>query len=130
MVTQAGGNLSNTPWVNFGSAGWVNIQAAPTPAHRRQWETLNVRFHETLLAGQASPWTQKVLRLLSRHGERYRRYAMGLPGSVRDVHAEHTEICELALEAHIRATPDLLAQALRSGRLVLPGGSDDASAGA
>ena len=44
------------------------------PAHRRQWETLNVRFHETLLAGQASPWTQKVLRLLSRHGERYRRY--------------------------------------------------------
>ena len=111
------------------------------PAHRRQWETLNVRFHEPLLAGQASPWTQKVLRLLSRHGERYRRYAMGLPGSVRDVHAEHTEICELALaghearaalalEAHIRATPDLLAQALRSGRLVLPGGSDDASAGA
>ena len=105
------------------------------PAHRRQWETLNVRFHETLLAGQASPWTQKVLRLLSRHGERYRRYAMGLPGSVRDVHAEHTEICELALaghearaalalEAHIRTTPDLLVQALRAGRVSLPGSSE------
>lgn len=100
-------------------------------AHRRRWEILNVRFHEALLAGQASPWTRKVLGLLARHGERYRRYAMGLPGSVRDVHAEHTEIFEqamagrearaaLALEAHIRATPDLLAQALRNGELTLP----------
>jgi len=101
------------------------------PAHRRQWEVLNIRFHEALLAGQESPWTRKVLRLLSRHGERYRRYAMGLPGSVRDVHVEHTAIFEsalaghearaaLALEAHIRATPDLLARALRSGQLTLP----------
>lgn len=104
------------------------------PAHRRQWEALNVRFHEALLAGYESPWTRKVLRLLSRHSERYRRYAMGLPGSVRDVHAEHTQIVELALaghearaalalEAHIRATPDLLTQALRSGQLTLPMGS-------
>ena len=104
------------------------------PAHRRQWETLNVRFHEALLSGNDSPWTQKVLGLLARHGERYRRYAMGLPGSVRDVHAEHTEIFEhalagrearaaLALEAHIRATPDLLAQALRTGQLTLPPGA-------
>lgn len=103
------------------------------PQHRRQWEALNVRFHEALLAGQDSPWTQKVLRMLSRHGERYRRYAMGLPGLLRDVHAEHTEIFELALgghearaalalEAHIRITPDLLAQALRSGHLTLPTG--------
>lgn len=104
------------------------------PAHRRQWEALNVRFHEALLAGHESPWTRKVLRMLSRHSERYRRYAMGLPGSVRDVHAEHTQIFELALaghearaalalESHIRTTPDLLAQALRSGRLTLPLGS-------
>lgn len=49
------------------------------PAHRRQWETLNVRFHEALLSGNDSPWTQKVLGLLARHGERYRRYAMGCP---------------------------------------------------
>lgn len=102
--------------------------------HRRRWEILNVRFHEALLAGHESPWTQKVLGLLARHGERYRRYAMGLPGSARDVHAEHTEIFEqamaghearaaLALEAHIHATPDLLAQALRSGQLTLPTGA-------
>ncbi|MBN9429308.1 MAG: GntR family transcriptional regulator [Burkholderiales bacterium] len=98
------------------------------PARRRQWEALNQRFHEALLSGQASAWTLKVLRLLSRHGERYRCYAIGLPGSERDVHAEHTEIFELALagrearaalalEAHIRATPDLLLRALREGHI-------------
>lgn len=57
---------------------------------------------------------------------------MGLPGLVHDVHAEHTEIFEramagraacaaLALEAHICATPHLLLQALRDGRLVFSG---------
>ncbi|MDD2179305.1 GntR family transcriptional regulator [Acidovorax sp. D2M1] len=102
------------------------------PPRRRQWEALNVRFHEALLSGHASPWTLRVLRLLSRHSERYRFCAMGLPGSVRDVHIEHTEIYELAmagqdaraalaLEAHIRATPDLLIKALREGRAFLPG---------
>ena len=102
------------------------------PAHRRQWEALNVRFHEALLAGHGSGWTSKVLRVLSRHSERYRCYAIGLPGMARDVHAEHTEIFELALagrearaalalEAHICATPHLLLQALREGQLVLPG---------
>jgi DNA-binding GntR family transcriptional regulator len=96
------------------------------PEHRRRWEQLNNRYHEALIAGGASPWTYKVLRLLSRHSERYRRYAMVLPDSGRDVHAEHREIFELAmagqdaraalaLEVHIRATPDLLLRALRDG---------------
>jgi len=102
------------------------------PGRRRQWEALNLRFHETLLSGHASPWTLRVLRLLSRHSERYRGYAMGLPGSERDVHAEHREIYELAmaglearaalaLEAHIWATPHVLLRALREGTVVLPG---------
>jgi DNA-binding GntR family transcriptional regulator len=96
---------------------------------RKRWELLNTRFHEALIAAHASPWTLKVLRLLARHGERYRRYAIGLPDSGRDVHAEHRQIFEmaigghearaaLALEAHIRATPDLLLRAWRDGRRV------------
>ena len=96
------------------------------PQDRRRWEQLNNRFHETLIAAGASAWTFRVLRLLSRHGERYRRYAMALPNSGRDVHKEHTEIFELAmagqdaraalaLEAHIRNTPDVLMRALRDG---------------
>jgi len=101
------------------------------PEHRARWEQLNARFHETLTSAHASPWTTKVLRLLTRHGERYRRFTIGLVDSGRDVHAEHREIFELAmagmearaalaLEAHIRATPDLLVRALRDGRQVLP----------
>lgn len=101
-------------------------------ANRAKWEALNVRFHEALLAGRNSPWEKKVLRMLARHGERYRCYAMELPDHTRDVHAEHSEIFELAmagqdaraalaLEAHICATPYLLLKALREGRIVFPG---------
>lgn len=89
--------------------------------HRRRWEQLNTAFHEALIAGCASPWTLKVLRLLGHHSERYRRHAIGLADGNRNVHAEHQQIFEmamsgqearaaLALEAHIRATPDLLAR--------------------
>ena len=78
-----------------------------------------------------------MLRLLARHSERYRCYAMELPGMTRDVNAEHTEIFELAmagqearaalaLEAHICATPYQLLKALREGQVQLPEG--DASA--
>ena len=98
------------------------------PEHRTQWETLNSRFHEALVSGCNSNWTLKVLRLLGRHSERYRHLAIHLPNSARDVHAEHTMIfgaamdgsesrAALALEMHIRATPDLLLRAYRDGKL-------------
>lgn len=110
----------------------ISAEEPIAPGRRHAWEQLNTRFHEALLSGHASPWTVHVLRLLSRHTERYRSFAMALPGCVRDVHAEHTAIFEytmagqdaraaLALEAHIRTTPDLLIQALREGRASLPG---------
>jgi len=117
---------------------WAALSAAEqplTPEGWRRWEGLNARFHDALIAAGASPWTYKVLRLLSRHGERYRRYAIALPGSTRDVHAEHRLIVELALagqearaalalEAHIRATPDQLLDAHRRGvRWDRPGGA-------
>ena len=100
-------------------------------SNRGRWEVLNLRFHETLLDGRPSPWAKKVLKLLSRHIERYRSFAIELPGAVRNVHAEHQEIYELALagqdaraalalEAHICATPHELLRALREGRIVLP----------
>lgn len=96
------------------------------PEHWRRWEALNARFHQALIDGHVSPWTTTVLRVLSLHGERYRRCAMSLPGSTRDVHAEHYQIYEaamaghearaaLALEAHIRATPDLILRTTTLG---------------
>ena len=109
----------------------LSIEEPIARERRSLWEVLNLRFHEALLSGRHSPWTLRVLRTLSHHTERYRSFAMNLPGLVRDVHAEHQEIYEyalsgqdaraaLALEAHIRATPDLLIQAMRDGRVVLP----------
>ncbi|MEY5099344.1 MAG: hypothetical protein RJA36_2063 [Pseudomonadota bacterium] len=94
--------------------------------HSREWESLNTQFHETLISGHASAWTLKLLRILAQHGERYRRYSMSLSQSGRDVHQEHREIFEsamagnelraaLALEAHIRATPNLIRSALQRG---------------
>jgi len=95
---------------------------------RKRWEALNTRFHEALVSGRESPWTLHTLRLLSRHGERYRRCSIGLPNTGRDVHAEHRELFELtmqgkearaalALEAHIRATPELILRAIDAGTL-------------
>lgn len=102
------------------------------PQNRKRWETLNYRFHETLISGRDSPWTVRILRTLSRHSERYRRFCMGLPDTLRDVHAEHRELFELALagneiraalalEAHIRTTPELVVRAIRSGQYQLRG---------
>lgn len=96
------------------------------PELRARWEQLNARFHEALIAACDSPWTLKVLRLLGRHSERYRRFAIGLAEEGRDVHAEHRQIFEmamsgqearaaLALEVHIRSTPDQLARANKAG---------------
>lgn len=128
--------------IRCGDAAWRarlqlafdELSAAEQPVrceHRARWEQLNTRFHEALTSAHASRWTNRVLRLLTRHGERYRRYTIALADSGRDVHAEHGEIFEcamagmearaaLALEAHIRATPDLLIRATREGRQVLP----------
>lgn len=91
--------------------------------HAESWEAMNTRFHEALLSGHDSPWTLRLLRTLARQSERYRRYAISLPESRRDVHAEHREIYDsamngnelraaLALEAHIRTTAELVARAL------------------
>jgi DNA-binding GntR family transcriptional regulator len=106
---------------------WDDLSAFEQPVRpelRKRWEVRNARFHEALIEAAASPWTLRTLRLLARHGERYRRYAIGLADSGRDVHAEHRAIFDhamaghearaaLALEAHIRATPDLLLRAWR-----------------
>lgn len=94
--------------------------------NRQRWEELNMHFHEALIAGCGSRWTLNMLRLLARHGERYRHHTMGLPDAARDVHAEHREIFELAmagqevraalaLEAHIRNTLDILQRARQRG---------------
>lgn len=95
------------------------------PQYRQRWEALNARFHELLISGRPSPWTLHIWRILARHGERYRSQAIACHHSQgRDVAAEHRQIYDaviegnetraaLALEAHIRATLDLLTRVSR-----------------
>ena len=94
-------------------------------ANAKSWELANARFHEALLSACGSPWTLRILRQLTQHSERYRRYAIGLQ-SGRDVHEEHALIFDsamrgqdaraaLALESHIRATPETLIRAIENG---------------
>lgn len=100
------------------------------PSNRLTWEAANAQFHEALLVGGASPWTFRVLRQLTSHCERYRRRALTLPSTGRDVHQEHQQIYDsamagqdaraaLALENHIRMTADVLVQAVRQGQSTL-----------
>lgn len=107
-------------------AVWVELSALEQPLrpeNAKAWEKLNTAFHETLLAGCDSPWTLRVLRLLARQSERYRRFAISRVAAGRDVHAEHREIYEsvlagnelraaLALEAHIAKTAELIKRKL------------------
>ena len=92
--------------------------------NRSAWEVHNRRFHEELISAAASSWTYLVLRVLSQHGERYRRVSIGLEDSRRDVHREHACIFEaamrradaraaLALEDHISTTLMTIRQAPR-----------------
>lgn len=116
-------------WRNRLRIAFDKLSALEQPledANVRRWEQANAEFHEALLSACGSPWTLRVVRQLTQHAERYRRYAIGLHAG-RDVHAEHTQIFEaaidgqdaraaLALEAHIRATPELLMRTIRDGR--------------
>lgn len=116
-------------WRNRLRIAYDKLSALEQPledANVRRWEQANAEFHEALLSACGSPWTLRVVRQLTQHAERYRRYAIGLHTG-RDVHAEHAQIFEaaiegqdaraaLALEAHIRATPELLMRTIRDGR--------------
>ncbi len=115
-------------WRERLSAAWEHLSSLEQPLRDEnvaRWEAANAAFHEALLADCGSPWTLRLVRQLTQHAERYRRYAIGLHTG-RDVHAEHRQIFDaaiagqdaraaLALESHIRATPELIVRVIRDG---------------
>lgn len=120
---------SNATWRDALTRAFKELDALGNPSQtkdRKQWESLNARFHTVLIESQASAWTLRFLDTLSRHGERYRRLSIGLQTPGRDVQAEHRDIYEsamdkddlraaLALEAHISTTTRLIRQATSQG---------------
>ncbi len=89
-----------------------------TAQRMREWEDRNRGFHEALIAACDSRWLRYLIGILYRQSERYRRFALS-SNVRRDIHAEHTELFEaamqrdtkratVALEKHIRATVDII----------------------
>ena len=95
------------------------------------WERHNKAFHETLISAYESAWTKYMLAILYRHAERYRNINWRLTAahaSGRNVRREHEEIfraamdrqearASLALEAHVRLTPDIVKRQTLDGDL-------------
>jgi len=100
-----------------------NLTAAETrgpSADPACWERANRHFHEAPIGAHRSPWSQYLLELLYRHGERYRHVAIR-PGNdhsaARNVHDEHAAIFEAALarqEARAALAPEALTYKLLS----------------
>jgi DNA-binding GntR family transcriptional regulator len=79
----------------------------------REWEQRNRGFHEALIAACDSRWQRYLIGLLYRQSERYRHLAITSSPNQRDVHAEHTDIIEAALQRDAKRACDALERHIR-----------------
>lgn len=77
------------------------------------WEDCNRKFHEALNAGSQSRWIRHFLAILYRQSERYRHLAFANAPADRDVHQEHLEIFEAAINRQEDLAADLIEQHVR-----------------
>jgi DNA-binding GntR family transcriptional regulator len=84
-----------------------------------EWEERNRIFHEALGSACPSHWLRYFLGILYRQSERYRRLALTRRGVNRDVHAEHTAICEATLARDAVAATRELARHIELTRITL-----------
>ncbi|SDI49950.1 DNA-binding transcriptional regulator, GntR family [Paraburkholderia steynii] len=71
------------------------------PVNHQAWATVHRQFHEALIRGCASPWLQRLCRLLYDQAERYRNLAeleMRSEPNLRDTFAEHKALLDAAME--------------------------------
>lgn len=69
-----------------------------SPEILTQWERLNERFHNALVAACSSVWLLRTRETMFRHHERYRRLSRLKTEFTRDVHAEHKALMKAALD--------------------------------
>lgn len=84
-----------------------------------EWERRNRAFHAALNAGSESPWRRQLLATLQRHTERYRRAALVDTSVPRDVHDEHGQLMEAALDRDADRACRLLAEHIETTTAVL-----------
>ncbi len=92
-----------------------------------EWEARNRDFHLALISCCDSPWLMRFYEVLYDQHKRYRNVARIDRSNRRDVHEEHTAICDAALakdvdallsanEVHIRRTAEVTGQVLRESQ--------------
>ena len=93
----------------------------------QEWEVRNRDFHLALVSCCESPWLMRFYEMLYDQHKRYRNIARVDRSNRRDVHEEHTAICDAALardidalldanELHIRRTAEVTGQVLRENQ--------------
>lgn len=126
-------NMALTQSVQLGDDDWESRVVAAfhhlTKAEERdepdisEWEMRNRDFHLALVSCCPSNWLMRFHETLYDQHKRYRNIARIHNNARRDVHAEHTAICEAALarnidklceanEQHIRRTAEVTHQVL------------------
>ncbi|AMU04674.1 MULTISPECIES: GntR family transcriptional regulator [Burkholderia] len=101
------------------------------PAKHQAWATVHRQFHEALIGGCASPWLQRLCRLLYDQAERYRNLAeleMRTAPDLRDTFAEHKALLDAALERDIEKLSALIGVHFRTTtEIILKAGFDRSS---
>lgn len=65
------------------------------------WERLNHAFHEALVAACPSVWLLRTRDSMFKHHERYRRLSRVRTVLTRDIHTEHRELLDAALDKDV-----------------------------
>ena len=95
----------------------------------QEWEVRNREFHLALVSCCNSPWLMRFYETLYDQHKRYRNISRIDRSNRRNVHAEHTTICDAALakdvdtlcaanEQHIRRTAEITGQILAENQEV------------
>ena len=93
---------------------WRSLQAIPRTlahdrgAHNEAWTAMHGQFHATLVAACGLQWLMRFRNTLYEQSERYRRMAVAIRSSGRDIDAEHRAIVEAVLAGDAdRATGEM-----------------------
>jgi GntR family carbon starvation induced transcriptional regulator len=88
------------------------------------WNEAHGEFHDALVSGCSSAWLLRIRKLLYEQSERYRRLAVPLESTQRDVRGEHRRLMNAVLardeasavkevQAHINATAVVILKSLK-----------------
>lgn len=120
---------SDDDWESRVVAAFHHLTKAESQAEPdiQEWEVRNREFHLALVSCCHSPWLMRFHEILYDQHKRYRNLARIERSTRRNVHDEHTAICDAALakdtkalcsanEEHIRTTAEITSRLLSENR--------------